>query len=380
MKLLILSCNTGEGHNSCARAIEEACLAQGGECVVTDALRFVSRGFSRFISGWHVRIYRYAPGLFRVSYRFFERHPGQFGQGSLIRRVLSRGTERLRDFIADGGYDAVLCTHPFSALMLTGVQRKYRLPIRTGFIATDYTCSPSVRENCPDLCFIPHEDLAGEFTCENIPRERIIGAGIPVRDMFSRAADKDAAKALQGIPEGCRHLLVMCGSMGCGPMEKIVAELSKRLDADRRVTVVCGTNEKLRRRLEKRCGGDERFIIRGFVEDISLLMASADLYLTKPGGVSTTEAARKCLPMVLVDAVAGCEEYNSRFFAGHGGAVSGKKPAELAGLSVRLLEDEDARRRMESALAAVGGQDAAGRIYREMARLADKEREPAACK
>ncbi|MFQ6976903.1 MAG: hypothetical protein ACLRSD_07905 [Oscillibacter sp.] len=63
MKVLILSCNTGEGHNSCAAALEEECRNQNIPCDTEDALRFISPEVSRFISNWHVRIYRHAPGL-----------------------------------------------------------------------------------------------------------------------------------------------------------------------------------------------------------------------------------------------------------------------------------------------------------------------------
>lgn len=64
MKVLILSCNTGEGHNSCAAALEEECRNQNIPCDTEDALRFISPEVSRFISNWHVRIYRHAPGPF----------------------------------------------------------------------------------------------------------------------------------------------------------------------------------------------------------------------------------------------------------------------------------------------------------------------------
>lgn len=75
MKVLILSCNTGEGHNSCAAALEEECRHENIPCDTEDALRFISPEVSRFISNWHVRIYRHAPGLFRVGYRAAEEHP-----------------------------------------------------------------------------------------------------------------------------------------------------------------------------------------------------------------------------------------------------------------------------------------------------------------
>ena len=49
MRTLILTCNTGEGHNSCASAIQEYYAMQDAPCVIEDALAFVSPGASRFI-------------------------------------------------------------------------------------------------------------------------------------------------------------------------------------------------------------------------------------------------------------------------------------------------------------------------------------------
>ena len=64
MRVLILSCNTGEGHNSCAAAVKAEFESRGDSCIIMDALTFISNGTSKFISKWHVRLYRYFPEVF----------------------------------------------------------------------------------------------------------------------------------------------------------------------------------------------------------------------------------------------------------------------------------------------------------------------------
>ena len=118
MRVLILSCNTGEGHNSCAEALREYFTAQGAVCIVEDALRFLSDGMSDFISHWHTRIYRHMPDLFRTGYRFVEVHPSLLQEGSVVYRALTGGAGRLYRFLAEGGYDTVICVHVFAALMI----------------------------------------------------------------------------------------------------------------------------------------------------------------------------------------------------------------------------------------------------------------------
>ena len=135
MKVLILSCNTGGGHNSCARAIGTELQHRGHTYETDDALLYVSKGTSRFVSNWHVRFYRYFPKLYNKGYQYAEEHPASFDESSAACRILRRGCKRLRAAIVQDGYDAVVCVHLFPALMLTFIQRQQPLPVRTMFIA-----------------------------------------------------------------------------------------------------------------------------------------------------------------------------------------------------------------------------------------------------
>ena len=93
-------------------------------------------------------------------------------------------------------------------------------------------------------------------------------------------------------------------------------------------------------------------------------MDSADLYLTKPGGLSVTEAAAKRLPMVYIDAVAGCERHNCRFFVEHGGAIAGANVEELTRLCLKLLRNPQQRQEMSQRLDDLNLEDAPQRILR----------------
>ena len=128
MRTLILSCNTGEGHNSCAKAIQEAYLAQGEYCEIVEALQFISRHASRFIADWHSRIYRHAPKLYGAGYRNVENRTSLFREGTTVYRYLTSGSERLYRFICAGDYDAVICTHVFPALAMTAILERHPMP------------------------------------------------------------------------------------------------------------------------------------------------------------------------------------------------------------------------------------------------------------
>jgi len=349
MRVLILSCNTGEGHNSCGKAIREVFQTRGIDCEMEDALRFVSPAFSKTMSWGHTKIYRYAPKLFGSGYQYAELHTGIFEEQASIYKMLTSGTERLYQFIQNEGYDTIICAHVFSALMVTDVIRRYHPKLRTCFVATDYTCSPSCGESELDAYFIPDNRLADEFAACGVPKEKLIASGIPVRKEFFSPAGKDAARKHIGLRSDCRHLLIMSGSMGCGPIRKLVRLLSECLPKDCYISVVCGTNQKLRKRLERDHADQSRIHFYGFRKDIPILMDSADLYLTKPGGISTSEAATKKLPMVFVNAVAGCETHNLRFFVEQGAAATADSPEELAALALSLLSNTEQLRKMSAA-------------------------------
>ena len=349
MRVLILSCNTGEGHNSCSAAIQECFEAQGVHCEVTDALRFISKGASELFARAHVAMYRHFPGLFRHGYRFLENHPGVFRQKTPVHRFLTVGAERLGSFVSDGKFDAVICTHVLSALILTETLRRKPLPVRTAFVATDYTCSPSMDQSDLELYFIPDASLAQEFLVGGVRPEQLVASGIPVRSEFYRCSDRAAAGAAFGIPEGHRHMMMMCGSMGCGPIRQLTKLLAQRLTPQQHLSVLCGTNKRLFRQMKRRYAKQENIHIYDYVPDISLLMDSVDLYLTKPGGLSTTEAAVKCLPMVMVDAVAGCEAHNRRYFLNIGLGVTAERPKELAEKCAELLSSPARTRALRAA-------------------------------
>ena len=353
MKVLILSCNTGSGHNACAAAVRESMTARGVPCDVVDGLVFVSKWISELISRWHVRFYRSMPGLYGRAYKLAEKRSKPGGADSLSFRLFGLGARALRAHIVDKGYTHVICTHLFPAMMLTKMQRRDPLPIRTAFISTDYTASPGYETINVDWCFVPAPELIGQFVKPNLPESRIVGCGIPVGRAFQERGDRLAARRALGLKPDCRHLLVMSGSMGCGPLEQVLAKLREMSGDGLEISVICGTNRRLLRRLNRRFGDCGNIHTHDYVERIGLYMDSADLYLTKPGGLSVSEALSKRLPMVLLRAIEGCETYNMNYCLSHGAAVATEDPGEAAKLCAELMGDEGSLEKMRESMSGL---------------------------
>ena len=363
MRVLILTCNTGGGHNACAKAIQEVFVENGHSCETADAISFVSEKLSKFMEWGHTTMYRHIPKLFRFGYGFAEKHPAMLDDDAAVYKLLTDGTKQLNGFIKAGEFDTVICTHVFSGLLLRQMLKEYPMKLKTAFVGTDYTCSPGTARSELDYYFIPAESLKEEFIEQGVSAKKIVVSGIPVRKEFYVQGDKAKAKRKLGIDPHHAHLLMMCGSMGCGPLEKLTKLLSNSMTDTMELSIVCGTNEKLRSELAEEFGNQPNIHIHGFVRDISTMLDSADLYLTKPGGLSTTEAAAKGLPMVLINAVAGCEEYNLNYFVSLGGAVTADEPEELAQLCIELLGNPGKRYAMGKALEQTIPLNAARNIY-----------------
>ncbi len=333
MRVLILSANTGSGHNSTAAAIAEQLEKMSVEYEIMDTLAFISEKVSELISRGHSYVYRRLPHLFGFGYRFEEKHAPRF-----IYEQCARGADALQEKLEEGHFNAVICVHVFAGLMVTEVRHKYHNPTPTYFVATDYTCSPGLAEMQMDGYFIPHRMLRGNFVRYGfVPIDKMIVTGIPVRQEFCEHVDAKEARRALDLPENGRIVLLSCGSMGCGKLEKSALMLYRGMPKDSTLVVLCGRNEKTYEALIPRAC--ERLRVLQFTDQIATYMAAADLYLTKPGGLTTSEAIAKELPMMLIDAVPGLETRNFNFLIANGVADGAKSWRQLVTLVQRGLSD-----------------------------------------
>jgi processive 1,2-diacylglycerol beta-glucosyltransferase len=148
--------------------------------------------------------------------------------------------------------------------------------------------SPGVGESNVDVFITPHADVEHEFIRRGAPKAKIVPMGIPINPAFSKFIEKAEARRILGLPENDKILLLMCGSMGCGPIEKIAEKLTASMQKNTSLVIICGRNEKLYQELLPLSSRNDNVILLGFTDKMALYMRSADLYITKPGGLSST--------------------------------------------------------------------------------------------
>ena len=351
MRILMLSCNTGEGHNSTGNAVREVLESRGVECEMIDVLgTCISPTFSKLICNTHARLYKYAPKLWDAGYRVSDRKQLEQDEADYktLFELLRHSAKRLEKLIQEGNFDLVLCVHMFSGVMMTVVRKRGIVNVPCYFVATDYTCSPLVDQCDADGYFIPAADLAKEFIADGVDGSKLIPYGIPVRQAFYSREPQAAARKALGLPEEGMIVLLICGSMGCGPIRKMAVKLAEKLEKDAMVVAVCGKNQKLYEELTAEELPSLRVL--GYCTEIPRYMDAADMVVTKPGGLSSTEAAVKHVPMVFINAVGGCESRNFTYFLSHGYALGSDESREVAELVVDLANCPDHMGRMRQIL------------------------------
>ena len=227
MKVLILSCDTGEGHNSAAAAVAGALTQRGIESHVFDPLVLAGKYAERFVSGAYTTIMKKAPSAFNALYRAGDIYSST-GITSPVYHANARYAANLRAFIETNGYDRVVCTHLYPMETLTAIRKSGDFTVPCYGVLTDYTCIPFLAETDLDGYFIAHEDLRAELVEKGIPSDRIIVTGIPVDEKFAHHMEKAAARNYLAIPQNQDVFLIMSGGIGVGNAGAICDEILRR--------------------------------------------------------------------------------------------------------------------------------------------------------
>ncbi len=324
MKALILSCGTGGGHDAAGRAIAEELTERGHTAVMMNPYTLKSRKCALRINRIYVKTVQKAPRVFGAVYRL----------GNAYRRLPFRSPvyfanagmcERLEKLIEAEKPDVIFMPHLYPAEIITNMKNRGVKPPLSVFIATDYTCIPFTEETDCDAYVIPSEKLIGEFSGWNIPSEKLYPLGIPVSAAFSKERDRESAVKRLGLDSQKRYILISGGSMGAGKLILAIKLLYDRFknDESTRLIVICGSNEWLYKQLKSRYSHNIKAVM--FTDKMADYIAASDVYVTKPGGLSSTEAAVSGVPMVHIMSIPGCETENMRFFEENGMCIAVRK-------------------------------------------------------
>ncbi len=341
-RLLVVSATIGEGHNATARAVEERARRLWPSCEIrrVDTLElmgaWVGPGF-RWIYRVNVDT---TPWLYDFFYRALWRYPW-FATASCGFTSGWSG-RRLAPIIAGYQPDLVVSTYPLGTGGLDWIRRRGGLDVPVAAIISDFAPHPFWVYPGIDLHYVASEASLRAMYRARPDARGAVGAP-PVVSAFHPAgpADKIAARRRCGLPETGLVVLVSCGSLGFGSVERAVAA---GLGAGPEVCVVvaCGRNEALRARLTARSEPAQRLVPLGWTSEMPALTAAADVVVTNAGGATALEALACGRAVLMFEPIAGHGKANAALMAQAGLAKVCDAPAELVDV-LRALAAQPAR-------------------------------------
>ena len=337
-RVLLLSVSTGEGHNSAARAIAEVLNQKNIDCEIIDSVSFKGKQSHSFITEGYNRIIRHAPMLFGLAYVLGAAYDNM-RLPSPIKSYHSSYADKIYQYIKDGNFDCVVCTHLFSMHTATAIRKKYAPDLPCYGVITDYTAIPFYRGSQLDAYFVPDSRTRDMLIKKGIPSDKIIISGIPVSPKFSQDISKSRARELLNIGADKKVIVISAGGAGCGKLMELCKRLKAQIDGEYEVYVFTGKNTRLKAKIDKIAG--ENGVIRtlAFTPDIYLYIKAADVAMTKPGGLSSTEFATSGVPMILLKAIPGCETCNKRYFVKHNLATYCNSVKKAVKQTLNILAD-----------------------------------------
>lgn len=361
MKVLILSCKTGGGHDAAGLAMKEALEEKGHEAILLDYLTLAGQKVSQTVGDVYVNTVKTAPHVFGAVYKL-GMIISKITKKSPVYYVNAKMGKYLQKYLEEEKFDALLMPHLYPSETLTYMKRQgIELPFMAA-IMTDYTCIPFWEETRCDYYIVPHEDVAKVCEKRGIPREKLLSIGIPVSDKFTKTAEKDKVREYLKLPKNKRFFLVMGGSMGAGDLEKLTMQLEKRLEVSDEIIVICGNNKKIFQKMKKDYQHHENIHIVGQTKQMSLYMKACDILYTKPGGLTSTEAAVSGIPIVHTSPIPGCETENKKFFVKYGMSIAPRTIEKQVEKGIELLNNPEKIQKMKAAQKIYVDKNAAQKI------------------
>ncbi len=336
MKVLVVYATAGAGHRKAAEAIAHGLKSSGlnHDVFLVDSLDHTNLFFKKAYSGVYTFLITWTPALWGFFFALldipFLRRTVRF-----VRRIYNFvNAYRFEAYLQKEHFDCIISTHFLANEVAAALKRSGKIRALIIGVVTDFDVhSIWLAEG------IDHYVVASDWTAEKIismgiPKEKVAVTGIPTHENFFRAKNVAQLRTKMNMQQGRFTVLIATGSFGIGPIEEIIEQMK-----DFQVAVICGHNKNLYQRLKGL--GSETIKVFGLVHNMDEMMGLSDVMITKPGGLSISEALVSGLPMIFFNAIPGQETNNVRVLASYGVGISGCSISQIAA-EVKRLESSPA--------------------------------------
>jgi processive 1,2-diacylglycerol beta-glucosyltransferase len=368
MKILVLYVSIGTGHKKVAEALRESVNSRYRDWSVDaiDTLKYINPMYHSVVVGTYLNVLKRSLNIYRKIYNASVAGSNISGLSRKLNTLLSRKLKRLLD---DYNPSVIVCTHPFTIQMLSSLKEKKNVKAPAIAILTDYVSHSLWLDNSMDAYIVASQSMKDEIVTMGVPDSIIFPYGIPVSQKFLQCTNKQVVLSEFGL-ENKFTILVMGGGLGFGNIEKTIISL---LDCpqDIQIIAVTGTNTRLKKRLEERCKtSDKNVVLLGYTDKINELMDISDLLITKPGGITVSEALVKGLPIFIISPIPGQEEGNAGYLLSRGAARSIEDTNELNSIIDVLTTDPSTLQSMRESSRGLGKPNSANDIITLLDKLA----------
>ena len=372
-RVLLLSASSGAGHVRAAQALEKAFAARG-DCLVehVDAIQYVSKIFQRLYDKAYIGMVRRAPELMGVLYERTDKPWDKMRRRLAVDRLNTQPMIRLLKRVQP---DLCVATHFLPAEIIAWLIAKNKLRAHNAIVVTDYDVHAMWLCRTVNRYYVAIPEAAEYLSRISVPREIIRVTGIPVDPLFSVPLDRSAARKRLNLDANAPVILVSAGGYGIGPVEQLVRDLLA-LQKPWQIAAIAGKAEQVKRKLDEIAagagnlpGGAPRLCPVGFTTEMDQYMAAADLLVGKAGGLTTSEALARALPMALIEPIPGQEERNADHLLEEGAAIRCNNLPAAAWKIAGLMDDPQRLARMKEAARKMGRPNAAAEIADDALKL-----------
>lgn len=338
-RILILTLSFGAGHVRAAESVRAELCKQLPEVdlLMVDALKNCSLTFRAFYVWSYWSIIRYAPSLWNWFFNARKnRRDEQTAPGWLWRIGCKKVFEKLQTFRPD-----IIVACEVGACEIAVIARRENLTrAKIINVITDFEAEPIWVKPEISSFSVPSKEVAKQLQEWGAHADQIKICGIPINESFSKRHDAEKVKQQFGLDP--RHIvLLMGGGMGPTRMDIVVARLLEKGE-NLNIVALTGKDERMRQELKKlRDSKTVSLRAAGWTDQVPALMQAATILVTKPGGVTLSEAAACGLPMVFFDAIPGPELSNAVHFVAAGAAVQTCGSEETVNEVLRLINDQN---------------------------------------
>lgn len=339
MKIMLLTAATGGGHIRAANAIEQYIRENTRwEVENVDCLKAVGKLLDKTVCDSYLFMAKKAPMLFGRLYKRTNKHNAI---SNLVPKLSGLFSNLLYPTLESSKPDVVITTHPFATEMVAALKADGLVTAPLICVITDYGAHRAYIADQVDSYVVASDDMVPELMEFGVPKKKIYPFGIPVHDaFFDRQDQSELLRELCLDPE-LPTLLFMAGSFGVSNIIKLYRDLAET-NVKMQIIVITGRNQKLYEAFEKEIGENPPIPTKllYFTDEVEKFMHAADLLVTKPGGLTVSEALACNLPMAVFDAIPGQEEDNANFLKTHDMCVRIEKDGNFAREISDLLREK----------------------------------------